>query len=324
MSVKNIALFIDWHDFKQRLFDAHQMQPDAELLFDAVGEYGKIQMARAYADWQDPNLRKDRDVFQKLKTYMVQSDSSTSVQIAADVVNLCYRQAHVGTIILVSSGSAFLPLNHLLPKLGKVVKFIGIEADMGDVLEQAPASTLIYDRDIASVSRNRLHTEGSTSMDSNLENAYAWVEDLLRQVRTQGMTPTNLESVMVHLYGFNIDDLNMSFQDLLKQMVDEGRIVLQQRDGKDYAILANAAKKPIITSTPQPSQQDKMKTFIAILEKVGRPVPLTKAMQVLSKQINSPVGAEFRNEVAQAQKQGLVRLAKNKNDNQWYVAAASR
>lgn len=324
MSIKNIALFIDWQDFKQHLFDAHQLQPDVALLFDAVGEYGKIQMARVYANWQDPNMRKDREILQKLNATMIHSDISTSVQMAADVVNVCHRQGHLGTIILVSSGSAFLPLNHLLPKLGKIIKFIGIEANMSDVLEQAPANVLIYDRDIASVSRNRLHTEASGSMDSNLENAYAWVEDLLRQVRTQGMTPSNLESVMVHLYGFNIDDLNMSFQDLLQKMVDEGRIVIQKRDGKDYALLANAAQKPAITSTPQPSSQDKMQTFIALLEKVGRPVPLSRAMQVLAKQINSPVGTEFRNEVAQAQKQGRVRLAKNKNDNQWYVAASPR
>lgn len=318
MSTTNLGVFIHWQAFKDALFEAHQLQPDAELLFDAIKEYGAIQLARVYANWQDPNLRKDRDTLQKLGAEVIQSEISTSVHITADLVYICQRQKQLGTLILITAGADFLPLNTFLPRLGKTVKFIGIEATMQDVLQHAPSNSLIYDRDIASISRHQVNSADNTALESNLENAYAWIEDLLRQVRSQGMTPSNLESVMVHLYGFDIQGLGISFEQLLQQMVADKRIVLQEREGKQYAILANAAQKPVISSTPQ--QPKELQVFLQLVQRAGRPVALNKILHIMAERHNIQTGKDFRAQLGEAQKQGLLRLAKNKKDNQWYVA----
>ena len=57
----DVALFIDWENFKYSLYEVGQV-PDLAALMQAVRErYGRPALARAYADWQDYYHRKSYD-----------------------------------------------------------------------------------------------------------------------------------------------------------------------------------------------------------------------------------------------------------------------
>ena len=57
----DVALFIDWENFKYSLYEVGQV-PDLAALVQAVRErYGRPALARAYADWQDYYHRKSFD-----------------------------------------------------------------------------------------------------------------------------------------------------------------------------------------------------------------------------------------------------------------------
>ena len=54
----DVALFIDWENFKISLAAGHR-QPNVSALKEEVSNYGRVVVAKAYADWvtRSPELR---------------------------------------------------------------------------------------------------------------------------------------------------------------------------------------------------------------------------------------------------------------------------
>src|SRR5437763_1686503 len=110
------ALFIDWDNIKLGLKDIGR-EPNISSLLDAVGQRGRVVIARAYADWQQrsnafdpPNLYAAgiEPVYVPVRIHAGQTlKNSADVKLAVDCIDLLNTAPHL-KIFFLASGDADL------------------------------------------------------------------------------------------------------------------------------------------------------------------------------------------------------------------------
>lgn len=360
---EGVALFVDWESFKWQMQHAHDTPPDVALLIDAADEYGTRGAARAYANWKAEPMKEDASAFQKKGVRALHvpgrvadddtpPQNSADVRLAAEAVDLCHTQPHLSTFVLVSGDGDLIHTANILKSHGRRVVIIGLVGTVDTLLSQAADDIIYYDRDLASLAGEETSAvPAGMGDDTNVQTAYSWVEDLLRQAKGKGLSLAQLEHVLVHLYHFNPESLGTTFKDFIKQMQQAGRVKIAKVDGKLVAKLPAGqaaapeadeaaapppeAKKPE-AKKPQAKPQAKPQTppqaevaqeirwVLELLQGTSKPQPLNSIIKTLREQHDFKPDKSFQAKIKEAQQQKLLRMVKNKKDNQWYIARGER
>ncbi|GAC1396573.1 MAG: hypothetical protein NVSMB52_10120 [Chloroflexota bacterium] len=250
-SKPDAALFIDWDNLKAGLKTLGR-QPNMSSLLDAVGQRGRVVIARAYADWQQkfnafdpPNLYAAgiEPVYVPIR---MQSGkvlkNSADVKLAVDCIDFLNTAPHLKTFFLVSGDSDLLHLVNFLRARGKRVVVIAVSHTLAQVLADNLDELLIYDVDIDPI---RTWEPAASSRKSKpapdsdqLVEAFDALSDLLRNRSNRVGSLFSWIGIQLGRKGLDFRALGFErFKDFMQEAEKRGYVRVITRGLQDWAYL---------------------------------------------------------------------------------------
>lgn len=208
-NVPDAALLIDWENLKYSLASQGR-KVSISPLRDAAEKYGRLVVARAYADWQEPAHAGDapnlyisgiEPVYVPCKQYYGSTPdegrrkNSVDVKLTADCIELCHRYPTIGTYILVSGDQDFLHVVNTLRPYGKRTVAIGVSWSTSPRLAEQVDAMLYYDRDVDPEVAQQPQAEGMRAKPESRLSALAG--GLAAELNIPGAeAPKKMESVL--------------------------------------------------------------------------------------------------------------------------------
>ena len=282
----DVALFIDWENFKISLAAGHRT-PNVSALKEEVANYGRVVVAKAYADWvsRAPELRGASQmtvdppalyaagiepvyVPTRLPLSGAPSDSnrtsrvknSVDVKMTADCIECAHSYANIGTFVLVSGDSDFIHVVNTLRTMGKKVIIIGVSWSTSRRLADQVDGLILYDTDVdpvttpepAPVNSGRTPARAASlasPVRQQLAEVIKTIEDIVRIEREAGRTPllTSLKQrLMRRMPGF--DEKKLGFSGFKKLML---RVV---QEGNIKLVTVGLVDWIIMSDEPDPQE----------------------------------------------------------------------
>jgi len=174
-SATDVALFIDWENFKISLA-VGQRTPNVSALKEEVSNHGRVVIAKAYADWvtRAPELRGASQFLNDppslyaagiepvfvptrapspnatnangMRTGRIKN--SVDVKMTADCIEIAHSYPNIGTYVLVSGDSDFIHVVNALRTMGKRVVVVGVSWSTSRRLSDNVDTLVLYDVDV--------------------------------------------------------------------------------------------------------------------------------------------------------------------------------
>ena len=319
----DVALFLDWENFKISLAVGHR-HPNVSALKEEVSNYGRVVVAKAYADWvtRSPELRGASQFINDppalyaagidpvyVPTRLAHSGASpgrttrvknsVDVKMTADCIECAHSYPNIGTYVLVSGDSDFIHVINALRTMGKRVVIIGVSWATSRRFADQVDELILYDVDVDVVSApepqpaaNGHNAGRAAAARQELSAIIATIEDIVRTERQAGGTPllTSIKQRLMRRHP-NFDEKKFGFsgfKKLMSRVAQEGNIQVVTAGLVDWAIMAD--EPPRRNRTPFPPMRIRIlqPTWMKPLPRPGvvgsRARPLLK---VLTKQ--SPI-----------------------------------
>ena len=226
---EDVALFIDWENFKISLATGHRT-PNVSALKEEVSNHGRVVVAKAYADWvaRTPELRGASQfindppalyaagiepVYVPTRLFLPGSASagrttriknSVDVKMTADCIECAHSYPNITTFVLVSGDSDFIHVINTLRTMGKRVIIIGVSWATSRRLSGQVDGLILYDTDVDPITpsepvpagngRGTPRAPASSTATSNssrldLSEVIRAIEEIVREERRAGGTP---------------------------------------------------------------------------------------------------------------------------------------
>jgi len=224
----DVALFIDWENFKISLAVGHRT-PNVSALKEEVSNHGRVVIAKAYADWvtRAPELRGASQFINDppslyaagiepvfvptrapspgatnangIRTGRIKN--SVDVKMTADCIETAHSYPNIGTFVLVSGDSDFIHVVNALRTMGKHVIVVGVSWSTSRRLADQVDTLVLYDVDVDPVVPAEAAPEaspsGKTASDSSpdrtvtgdLPDIIRAIEEIVRDERKAGGNP---------------------------------------------------------------------------------------------------------------------------------------
>lgn len=152
---EDVVVFFDFENIVYSLRHSMGKNPNFEILMEKCQEYGRVVMARAYADWGRhstviaPLQASGFDpVF--VPTYFYDNQerrtrkNAVDIHIAIEAVEVMFTQPHINVYILLTGDKDFIPLANALRRYGKTVIAIGVKGTTSPYMRQATDDFVFY------------------------------------------------------------------------------------------------------------------------------------------------------------------------------------
>ena len=270
----DVALFLDWENFKISLAVGHR-HPNVSALKEEVSNYGRVVVAKAYADWvtRSPELRGASQFINDppalyaagidpvyVPTRLAHSGASpgrttrvknsVDVKMTADCIECAHSYPNIGTYVLVSGDSDFIHVINALRTMGKRVVIIGVSWATSRRFADQVDELILYDVDVDAVSApepqpaSNGHNAGrAAAARQELSAIIATIEDIVRTERQAGGTPllTSIKQRLMRRHP-NFDEKKFGFsgfKKLMSRVAQEGNIQVVTAGLVDWAIMAD-------------------------------------------------------------------------------------
>ena len=151
----DVVVFFDYENIVYSLRQKLGENPNFELLMDKCQEYGRIVLARAYADWSHHNtviapLQASGFDPVYVPTYFYENKerktrkNAVDIHIAIEAIEVMFTQPHIDTYILLTGDKDFIPLANALRRNGKTVIAIGVQGTTSPYMRQATDDFVFY------------------------------------------------------------------------------------------------------------------------------------------------------------------------------------
>jgi uncharacterized LabA/DUF88 family protein len=254
----DVALFIDWENIKWSLEDA-EMSPNVSAIRDAAERYGRVVVARAYADWQQrwhakepsrlyragvepvyvPTKASIRAQAEEDEDYFIKG--SVDVKMTADCIECAHDYPSVRTFVLVSGDADFVHVVNILRPYGKRVVAVGVSWSSATRLIQTVDEFLQYDKDVVPFSEPESEPIQRTDVQQDkLDEAFQTVVGIVEGSRFPGRALASYVKLELikrmgefdeSRYGFN------QFRMFLKEAEKRGYISLITDELVDWVYL---------------------------------------------------------------------------------------
>jgi len=156
----DVAVFVDFENVYVSVREKFDATPNFELIMDRCEDYGRIVIARAYADWYRyprvtsalfangvepmyvPTYYYDREVGRTGRPIK----NSVDIHLCIDAMRTLYTQTHIDKFVLVTGDRDFIPLVNAIRQHGKEVIIIGIGGAASAHLAQSGDEFLFYEQ----------------------------------------------------------------------------------------------------------------------------------------------------------------------------------
>jgi hypothetical protein len=249
----DVALFIDWEDVKSRLHSAGKT-PNVTALVETCGRFGRLVLARAYADWEDPFHFDSRDMLNLYQAGIEpvfvpnpseeersgREKSAAQERLGVDCLDSSFTYRNIFAYVLVSSDAGLLPLVNSLRSRGKRVVLIALTDSDSLPIGQWVDDLLDYEQDVDG-HRARYSRAFQDVEKGDLDAALKGLVSLVREQREDGRYP--LLSWLGHQMRRHVPDFSPQaygfekFKDLVKYAEQQGAIKIVTQGLVDWAVL---------------------------------------------------------------------------------------
>jgi uncharacterized LabA/DUF88 family protein len=257
----DVALFIDWENIKLSLQNRNQERPNLSALRDVAESFGRLVVARAYADWQegwhaddppalyaagiDPVYVPTRKFIANETTEGVRRKNSVDIKLTADCIEVSHQFPTVNTFVLVSGDGDFVHLVNILRPYGKHVVAIGVSWSTNARLSQVVDEFLYYDRDVAPERSAIAVSAVPAAQHAELDRTFQTVVEILRDSRQPGR---GLLSWVKHEMIKRMRDFDQSrfgfaqFKNFMEEAERRGLLQIETHGLEDWAVLPDAPR----------------------------------------------------------------------------------
>jgi len=155
----DVAVFIDFENIYISVHNRHDADPNFEYVMDKCAEYGRITIARAYADWyRYPRVTSALYAHgiepMYVPTYYYERDKSHSasaiknsvdIHLCIDAIKTLYGYPSIGSYVLVTGDRDFIPAVNTIRQYGKWVVVIGVGGAASSHLAQSADEFVLYE-----------------------------------------------------------------------------------------------------------------------------------------------------------------------------------
>jgi uncharacterized protein (TIGR00288 family) len=197
----DVALYIDWENIKYSLWNRDGRAPNALALKEAASGYGRVVVAKAYANWQEAQHQADPNdlysagiepIYVPTRTYAsndsmqaaIRRKNSVDVKLTVDAVDYCLMNPNIRNFVLVTGDGDFIHLVNALRSRGKQVVVIGCSWSTSWQLTSTADYFIPYDVDVDPLHTADAHEPGQT--DADLERAFDTLVHVMHDIRREG------------------------------------------------------------------------------------------------------------------------------------------
>lgn len=156
----DVAVFIDFENIYISVRNRYDANPNFESIMDLCQRYGRVTIARAYADWYRyprvtnalyanaiepmyvPTYHYDRDQGRTGRAIK----NSVDMHLCIDMMKTLYAFDNIGTYVLITGDRDFIPLINAVRQLGKRTVVIGVAQATASHLAQSADEFLFYNQ----------------------------------------------------------------------------------------------------------------------------------------------------------------------------------
>ncbi|NIN64259.1 MAG: NYN domain-containing protein, partial [Anaerolineae bacterium] len=154
----DVAVFIDFENIYISVHNKYDADPNFEYVMDKCAEYGRITIARAYADWyRYPRVTSALYAHgiepMYVPTYYYERDkahsasaikNSVDIHLCIDAIKTLYGYPNIRSYILVTGDRDFIPVVNTIRQYGKWVVVIGVGGAASSHLAQSADEFMLY------------------------------------------------------------------------------------------------------------------------------------------------------------------------------------
>lgn len=268
----DVAVFIDFENIYISVHNRYDTDPNFESIMDRCNDYGRVIIARAYADWYRyprvtsalyansiepmyvPTYYYDRDDSQSSKAIK----NSVDIHLCIEAMKTLYDYPNITTYIFATGDRDFIPLVNSIRQHGKWVVVIGIGGAASAHLAQSADEFVLYGQFI----------DKEETVEEATKDSYQALVEAVRLARDRGnvCTLASLKLLMMEIMGgFNEKEYKdpeghpfAKFKDFVKEAERRGLVQIFTSGtvnevflpGEDPYELSHFASKP-------PSEEEK-------------------------------------------------------------------
>ena len=202
---KDVAVFIDFENIYISAHNRYDSDPNFEYVMDKCAEYGRIIIARAYADWyRYPRVTSALYAHgiepMYVPTYYYERDkphgvsaikNSVDIHLCIDAIKTLYGYTNIESYVLVTGDRDFIPLVNTIRQHGKWVVVIGVGGAASSHLAQSADEFVLY---------GHLMDEGVKEAPKDIYNTLVDAIHLARK-RDNVSTMATLKLLMMEILG---------------------------------------------------------------------------------------------------------------------------
>lgn len=313
----DVAMFIDWENMHGFI----RGKANISALREVAEGYGRLVLAKAYADWREQRFQQDSLVLYKIGFEPVYVPAgfknNVDVKLATDCIDFAYKHPNIGIFILVTGDGDFIHVVSALRPLGKKVVVVAQSNNASSRLGDLVDTLLIYDQDVNPSSSSPAPSRSSKVKNGKkLEDVYKRIVKLLKKEEGSPILLTNVKQNLIRAYGGHFDQHDYGF-DKFKTMVENGEkqgyFVLNTAGLRDWLTLPQTNSRN--ASAELPDEVDTLfPEIVTVLRTIGqKKVLLSVIKQALTEKYGgfdeSVYGYnQFKQLMEEGQRQGFFKI----------------
>lgn len=255
LAVTDVAMFIDWENMHGYI----RSKANISALREVAQGYGRLVLAKAYADWRETRFQEDSLLLYKTGFEPIYVPSgfknNVDVKLATDCIDFAYKNPNISVFFLVTGDGDFIHVVTALRPLGKKVIVIAQSNNASNRLGDLVDSLLIYDRDVVpptpTIPINTAKQE-IVKPPENLDEIFKLTVEMLKKEAGIPILLTQAKDRFIQFYG-SFDQRNYGFEKfkaLMEVGAQKGFFVLNTAGLRDWVTLPQESSQPSKTVLP--------------------------------------------------------------------------
>ncbi len=154
---RDVALFVDFENVYISVREVYGQNPNFEYIMEKAAEYGRVIIARAYADWYRYQRVTNalyangiEPVYVPTYYYGQEPHKATAIKNSVDIhmvidaMRTLYTHENIDVYVFVTGDRDFIPLIHAIRQKGKMCVVIGVADTASSHLAQSADEFLFY------------------------------------------------------------------------------------------------------------------------------------------------------------------------------------
>ncbi|RME40787.1 MAG: NYN domain-containing protein [Caldilineae bacterium] len=279
----DVAMFIDW----ENMHGSIRGKANVSALREVAEGYGRLVLAKAYADWREPRFQQDSLVLYKIGFEPVYVPAgfknNVDVKLASDCIHFAYSYPNIGIFILVTGDGDFIHVVTTLRPLGKKVVVIAQSDNASSRLGDLVDTLLIYEQDVnptPAKSAAQRRKKRRAKSPRTLEEVFKDIVDIIRANEGSPVLFSNVKQQLIRMYGrFDQQEYGFEkFKSLLEAGAQKGYFALNTAGLRDWLTLPRTDARTAKTELPDDAE-DLFREIADMIRATGQPQVLLSILK---------------------------------------------